>query len=107
MVVEQLDASVDSMNDATLDKLRQARLNALSQAHHQKQSRVQSRLKFASVFAVVLSVGGIYLGVERHSEQLIAPIPSALLEGGINNDDVALAQDIEFITWLVENESNL
>jgi len=114
-VNEQLDNSINRLEKNTLADIVQARSAALSKLAEQAEqspymplfSRVIDRLSsnqtapwlIPSAAALIIAISVNYLSVEA-----IPELPLALMAGELPTEDLALLEDLEFLTWLAKNE---
>jgi len=114
-VNEQLDNSINRLEKNTLADIVQARSAALSKLAEQAEqspymplfSRVIDRLSsnqtapwlIPAAAALIIAISVNYLSVEA-----IPELPLALMAGELPTEDLALLEDLEFLTWLAKNE---
>jgi len=110
---QALDNSVNNMPQRVLTDLEKARNTALKQ-----NNKNLDRMSFFDVFetcfnsvffkvtAPIAAVVLISLTIANQQEQLVPQIPSAMVNAEIPAEDLALLEELEFITWLAENEQN-
>jgi hypothetical protein len=109
---DALDHAVANMPDKTLMELAQIRHIALRTARssdiqttfiNRMSSYLYSPLSGVMITAVVL----ISVSVNYHNSESIPVIPVAMLNIEVPNEDFALLEDLEFVTWLAENETSI
>lgn len=115
VVNEQLDASINNLDKSTLADIAQVRTIALKNMAKRKKYTSYRQLflrfvddlshysvtpwltSFAAVLMIVISVN--YLSVEA-----IPELPLAMMDSELPSEDLALLEDLEFLTWLAKNE---
>jgi hypothetical protein len=110
---EALDNSVNNMHKSVLTDLAQARNIALMQCNKSldKESfftlpEILFNSPLFKVTAPIAVVVLISLSITSQVEESVPQIPSAMVNSGIPSEDLALLDELEFITWLAENENN-
>jgi len=114
-VNEQLDNSINKLEKSTLADIAQVRSAALSKLADQAEkspymllfSRVIDRLSLnqttpwlvPTTAALMIVISVKYLSVET-----IPELPLALMASELPTEDLALLEDLEFLTWLAKNE---
>lgn len=109
---DALDHAVANMSDKALTELAQIRHTALHAVRsnntqatfiNRMSSYLYSPLSGVMIAAVVL----ISVSVNYHNSESIPVIPVAMLNVEVPNEDFALLEDLEFVTWLAENETSM
>jgi hypothetical protein len=108
-----LTHSIDNLSPNTLSDIAQARANALAKldknrarsAVNSAQKRWHSNnwlnLGVPVAAVVLLGVSVKYLRVES-----VPALPLAMMSAEIPTEDLAMLEELEFVTWLAENEPN-
>ena len=116
LVNSSLDQSVEQLSASIKSDIAQARVKALSKLKQNKQNKQKSNilnviksylvspaisvgLPVAAAVVVVISMK--YMPVES-----IPELPLAMMATEIPNEDFAMLAELEFVTWLAENEQN-
>lgn len=112
-VVDALDAAVERMPAQTKTDIASARMNALrvlkqQQAAPERLSYIQqvthwvtqpfSKVAFPVAAAVLVAVSLNYQTAEP-----IPQLPLAMMNEEVPAEDLAMLEDLEFVTWLAEN----
>ena len=92
---QHLDDSVDALDARTLSKLNQARHRAIEQKTQLRGSWIASAA-FATILVIVTA--GWLINTQMHTS------PQNNINAGY--DDIELIDDLEFITWLAEQEGS-
>ena len=98
---EALDESIEHLDAQTLSRLNQARQQALSQKKDRSRTgAIWIPAGSLATFSVVVFVGLIFLSSPD-------PVLNNLDEAEFmaSNEEMALIEDLEFITWLIEEEN--
>jgi hypothetical protein len=116
----ELDKLNDNLSMKVANDISQARINALKTAKAQQEQSLLSTRKtwlsrfFATILIpkTVLPVGAvaaivIIFSLTKLSSQTIPELPQALVNVDMPNEDLALLQDLEFVTWLAEHEQEI
>ncbi len=110
---EALDDSVNNMPKSVLTDLEKARNTALMQ-NHKSLDKTSFLIVFKTIFnnfmfkvtAPIAVVTLISLSITSQIEQSVPQIPLAMVNAEIPYEDLVLLDELEFITWLAENEQN-
>jgi len=111
---EALDHSVAHLSKSTLSDIARVRATALSQSNTQTKSMksVVERC-LAWLFNPSISIGVpvaaaviIAVSVKYASVKTIPELPLAMMAIEVPNEDFAMLEDLEFVTWLAENEQS-
>lgn len=115
-VIEALDASVNRLPKQATDDIYQARMKALNAYQNRAKAQAgkeagngQSGISwFSSPFPkVALPVAAAVLvavSLNYHTTASIPELPLAMMTEELPTEDLALLEDLEFVTWLAENE---
>jgi len=110
---EALDKSVEHLSPVTLSEITQARELALKHLNERKKKEslidtVKARLTMPAVMmgvpaalAVIITISVKYTALEH-----IPELPLAMMITEVPNEDFAMLEDLEFVTWLAENEQS-
>ena len=124
VTIEHTLAELDKLNDnlsvKVANDISQARINALNIAKAQQTQSLFLSVKtglsrfFATVLVpkTILPVGAaaaiiIMFSLTKLSSQTIPELPQALVNVDMPNEDLALLQNLEFVTWLAEHEQEI
>jgi len=111
-----LDSSVANMSAETSADLVRIRNQALS---HLSQNAAQAKpgktglfhlpwvKPFFQVAMPVAAVALVVVSLQPHSDKAIPALPLAMTTSQMPAEDLALLQDLEFVTWLAENEQEI
>ena len=99
-VLDALNQSVEHLDAPTLSRLNQARQHALSQTDRPRLLGTQW-LRAATFALVVITVINGWLFFANPDTQ---HVHSDALELLIANEDFELMQDLDFVTWMIEEE---
>ena len=109
-IIAALDASVQNLPKQTQDDIYHARIKALNayQQRARQQSRTNTATWFSSPFPkVALPVAAAVLvavSLNYHSTSSIPQLPLAMMTEEMPTEDLTMLEDLEFVTWLAENE---
>ncbi len=101
IAVDSLDSSIEHLDAPTLSRLNQARNNAL--AHADRPRLLDSQWLKAGAFALLLVT--IFNGWLFISESGMEQLDTDDFELIVANDDYELIQDLDFVTWMIEEEN--
>ncbi len=107
LVNDALDQSVASLSDSVLSDIAQARNAALAAAQINSQKTPLAQLLASSFPRVALPVAAaviIGVSVQYNSVESVPALPLAMVTSEIPNEALTLLEDLEFVTWLAENE---
>lgn len=99
-VVDSLDASIEHLDAHTLSRLNQARHNAL--AHAGRPRLLDSQWLKAGAFALLLVT--LFNGWLFISGSDMEQMHSDDFDLIVANEDYELIQDMDFVTWMIEQE---
>lgn len=109
-----LDKSVEHLSDQALADIRSVRhaaLNALQQ--QQNKAGFVERFgqmimqPFAKVALPVAAAVLIALSLNHNSMDPVPALPIAMINEDVPTEDLALLEDLEFVSWLAENEQDV
>ncbi len=113
-VNDALDHSVAHLSEKTLLDIARVRAIALNHSNTQTRSRTSVidrclgwlfnpfiNIGVPIAVAVVIAISVKYASVES-----IPELPLAMMVTEVPNEDFAMLEDLEFVTWLAENEQN-
>jgi len=111
---DALDHSVAHLSQNTLSDITRVRAVALSQSNAQTRSRksVINRCidwlfnPFINVGVPIAVAVVIAISVKYASIDAIPELPLAMMATEVPNEDFAMLEDLEFVTWLAENEQS-
>jgi len=110
---EALDKSVEHLSAVTLSEIGKARVLALKHLNESKNKEslidiVKAWLTIPTItmgipaaLAVIITISVKYTALEH-----IPELPLAMMITEVPNEDFAMLEDLEFVTWLVENEQS-
>lgn len=110
---QALAQSIENLSPDTLSDIAQARAKALAKINKNRtRPKVNSAQKLAYsntwftlavpvAVAVLLGVTVKYLRVES-----VPALPLAMMAAQVPTEDLAMLEDLEFVSWLAENEPN-
>ena len=118
-VIESLEHANAELSDSVLDDIAQARMNAIRAAHQQgemspfqrylrattemlRRELLVNNLKFAAPLAVAVVVTVL---VSYDQSNSIPAFPAELMSGDIPSEELAMLEDLEFASWLAEQQS--
>jgi hypothetical protein len=114
LVTSALDQSVDNLSDKALSDIAQARHAAMNALYNKKQKLTVAeqmtqwvkqpfpRVAFPVAAAVVIAVSLNYSFVDS-----VPAIPLAMMTEDVPTEDLTLLEDLEFVTWLAQNEQDV
>lgn len=97
-----LDHSVNNLSENTLSDIARVRAIALNQGNVQARSNTSVVNIGVSVAAAVM----IAISVNYVSFETIPELPLAMMATEVPSEDFAMLEELEFVTWLAENEQN-
>ena len=115
-VNEALDNSAQNLPDSTLSELAKIRSIALQELDSKTQKNISfthlyqhliKKIAPLSVTSLAIPVAAaciIAISANYISQQSIPQIPLAMINSSIPNEDLTMLEDLEFVTWLAENE---
>ena len=113
-VNDALDHSVSNLAENTLSDIARVRALALSQGNAQvtsKKSVIDTCITW--LFNPIINIGVpvavaimIAISVKYVSFETIPELPLAMMATEVPNEDFAMLEDLEFVTWLAENEQS-
>ncbi len=110
---EALDSSVEDLPKQVLVDIAKVRASALRANKHENEKFLAKfvydphLLKRIMTIAVPSAVAVVIaLSVNQLSITPIPELPSALLSGDVPSEDLAMLENMEFVAWLAENETN-
>lgn len=110
-VIEALDASVNNMPQKASDDIYQARMKALNAYQNKAKAGSNKGIGatwFSSPFPkVALPVAAAVLvavSLNYHTTASVPELPLAMMTEEMPTEDLALLEELEFVTWLAENE---
>lgn len=112
-VNKALDNSVAQMSSETSVQLSNIRQAALRHAKH-KVKRAKpglfKEMKLNPFFQLSLPVAAavlVVVSLNKYSNETIPALPLAMTTSQMPAEDLALLKDLEFVTWLAENEQEI
>ncbi|WDE13464.1 hypothetical protein [Thalassomonas haliotis] len=108
-----LDSSAANMSAKTSAELAEIRQQALKHLSRGATTATPalfdtSRLKpFFQLALPVAAVALVVVSLQPHSDSPIPALPLAMTASQMPAEDLALLQDLEFVTWLAENEQEI
>ena len=109
--IEALDASVKNMPQKASDDIYQARMKALNAYQNKAKIGANKGIGatwFSSPFPkVALPVAAAVLvavSLNYHTTASVPELPLAMMTEEMPIEDLALLEELEFVTWLAENE---
>ena len=109
--IEALDASVNSLPKQATDDIYQARMKALNVYQNRASTEIgkgSGATWFSSPFPkVAFPVAAAVLvavSLNYHTTASIPEFPSGMMTAQMPTEDLALLEELEFVTWLAENE---
>ena len=99
--VDSLDSRIEHLDARTLSRLNQVRHDALAQAGRQR--LLDSQWLKAGAFALLLVT--IFNGWLFMSESGVEQMDTDDFELIVANDDYELIQELDFVTWMIEEEN--
>ncbi|PAJ74771.1 hypothetical protein CJF42_08810 [Pseudoalteromonas sp. NBT06-2] len=113
MLNEALDDSVNNIPKSVLADLEKARNIALMQSHKSLDKTfffiVFETIFNNAMFKVTVPIAAVILislSITSQVEQSLPQMPLAMVNTEIPYEDLVLLDELEFITWLAENEQN-
>ena len=112
---DALDHSVAHLSKKTLSDIARVRAVALSQRSAQTRSRksVINRCidwlfnPFINIGVPIAVAVVVAISVKYVSVETIPEFPLELMATEVPNEDFAMLEDLEFVTWLAENEASM
>jgi len=113
---EALNYSVETLSDETLTDLAQVRHAALRAARADSHERtffdkLQSYLTLGLTLplsrVMIAAAVLITVSVNYHNTESIPALPMAMVGAKMPYEDLALLEDLEFVTWLAENQTSM
>jgi hypothetical protein len=109
---DALDHAVENMPDKTLMELAQIRHTALRAARSSNTQTTFNKKVSSYLFSplsrvLITAVVLITVSVNYHNTESIPVLPVAMLSVEVPNEDFTLLEDLEFVTWLAENETSM
>ncbi|SFD53868.1 hypothetical protein [Pseudoalteromonas denitrificans] len=108
-----LDKNIIDMPEQVLSDIAQVRKLALNKSKLKSKKTLLSESfeaffsgSFLKVSAPIAAMILISLSVTTNNKQDIPQLPSAMISNDIPTEDLALLEELEFVTWLAENEKN-
>lgn len=108
-----LEHSVQELPEQTLSDIAKVRATALKANQRNNENFLLKTFKepdfitrFFTIAVPSAAVVVIALSVNNLSMQSIPELPSALISGEVPSEDLAMLEDMEFVAWLAENETN-
>lgn len=101
-----LDDSVSNLDAATLSRLNQARQKALSSKHQSYFLHLRLPATALAAITIAVIVGSIWSTQTQQVEQIVASTTYDELELLSSNTELDLLEDIDFVTWLVDNDAS-
>lgn len=113
-VNDELDHAVSNIPDNILADIARVRATALNQSNGQVTSKASIIDKCISwLFNPLIKIGVpvavavmIAVSVRYVSVDTIPELPLAMMATDVPNEDFAMLEDLEFVTWLAENEQS-
>ena len=103
LVNEALDQANDRMSPKQQQDLARARQAALAAgSESQRQPWLQPAMRFALPAVAVVAVTVL---IRHQGVEPVPEMPAALAGAAVPTEDLALLEDLEFVSWLAENES--
>ncbi|WDE03730.1 hypothetical protein SG34_020435 [Thalassomonas viridans] len=108
-----LDSSVANMSaktSAELAEVRRQALKHLDRGAATAKSGLFETFRFKPFFQLAVPVAAVALVVvslQPYSDNAIPALPLAMTTSQMPAEDLALLQDLEFVTWLAENEQEI
>lgn len=109
--IEALNASVNRLPKQATDDIYHARMKALNAYQNRATTRANKNASatwFSSPFPkVALPVAAAVLvavSLNYHNAASIPELPSGMIAAQMPTEDLALLEELEFVTWLAENE---
>ena len=114
-----LDQSVHNLSDKAVGDIYQARNAALNALHNQQANKQNAKKGIAEQLMqmvmqpfprVALPVAAVMLLAITLNYETSDPVPAlplALMTEDIPTEDLALLEDLEFVTWLAQNEQDV
>ena len=122
-IIAQLDQSIDELSSNEQQSIVQARTLALSKLRTTKSESNSGQFSFSlhrlfnastlgnsSFYKMALPIAAtitIVVSLRYFSVNAIPALPIAMMTTEIPLEDFALLEDLEFVTWLAENETNI
>ncbi len=103
---QTLNDSVDNLDAATLSRLNQARHKALDSKHRRAFFNLSLPATALAAITVAVIVGSLWNMQSQQIDQLVASEPYGDLELLSSNVELELVEEIDFITWLVDNDAS-
>ena len=112
-VNQALDQSVANMSPQTSAELSHIRQQALAQVNSSAattKSGLFDAFNIKPLFQVAMPVAAaalVVVSLNHYSDKAIPALPLAMTSSQMPAEDLALLQDLEFVTWLAENEQEI
>ena len=110
-MTQALDASVDNLSDNAKSDLMAARHAALRAARQTDTkpgwaAQIGQWLAMPTTKAAVPVAAAVLIALSLTYEtaQPVPALPVAMVDGDVPTEDLALLEDLDFVTWLAENE---
>lgn len=108
-ITRVLDEANDNLSQQQLSDISQARMNALRQARAAKSTGVQGAhlnwLKRHYQIAMPVAVAVLLAVLVSYNQINTVPvIPAEMMLGEVPTEELALLEDLEFASWLAEQE---
>ena len=111
---QALDASVNNLSEKIVSDIDKARSEALMQSAVPRDKTslltllemIFNNMMF-KVSAPIAAVVLISLTMTHQPTSIVPQIPLAMVSAQVPTEDFMLLEELEFITWLAENEKNL
>ncbi len=108
-----LDQSVNKLPDKTLADLAQVRAAALEYSKIKPEQPLAKRLYhyisdhlLVNITVPVAAALVVVFSMKYVTPNTIPAMPIAMLTNEVPTEDLAMLEDLEFITWLAKNEAN-
>jgi len=114
LVNDALDHSVAHLSKRALSDIARVRAVALSQSNTQTRSKKSMINRYIDwLFNPFINIGVpiavavvIAISVRYASVEIIPELPLAMMATEVPDEDLAMLEDLEFVTWLAENEQS-
>lgn len=111
LVNTALDQSVNNLSAQAVSDIAQARHQALLMAKNNRQkvslaNQIQQSL-FPRVAIPVAAALIVAVLVNHNSVEPVPVLPLAMVTSDIPTEELTLLEDLEFVTWLAENEQDV
>lgn len=108
-----LDQSVNNLSDKAVSDITQARYAALNALHNRPATKSVGAQLMQMVMQpfprVALPVAAAVLIAISLNHSVVDPVPAlplAMVTEDVPTEDLALLEDLEFVTWLAQNEQD-